>query len=69
MAQGADAASTHLGEGSRGERRAAAREEEDGGDDDEPGGTTGRAGDLRISTIVSGDPVIVGAVFVHERVI
>jgi ribosomal protein L18E len=45
MAQGADAASTHLGEGSRGERRAAAREEEDGGDDDEPGGTTGRAGD------------------------
>jgi len=31
--------------------------------------TTGRAGDLRISTIVSGDPVIVGAVFVHERVI
>ena len=45
MAQGADAASTHLGEGSRGERRAAAREEEDGGDDDEPGGATGRAGD------------------------
>ena len=45
MAQGADAASTHLGEGSRGERRAAAREEEDGGDDDEPGGTAGRAGD------------------------
>ena len=45
MAQGADAASTHLEEGSRGERRAAAREEEDGGDDDEPGGATGRAGD------------------------
>jgi hypothetical protein len=45
MAQGADAASTHLGEGSRGERRASAREEEDGGDDDEPDDTTGRAGD------------------------
>lgn len=30
--------------------------------------TTGRAGDLRISTVVSGDPVIVGSVFVHRRV-
>ncbi|EOD17158.1 hypothetical protein EMIHUDRAFT_470320 [Emiliania huxleyi CCMP1516] len=31
--------------------------------------TSGRAGDLRVSTVVSGDPVIVGSVFVHERVI
>ena len=28
---------------------------------------TGRPGDLRISEVVSGDPVIVGAVFVHQR--
>ena len=30
--------------------------------------TTGSPGDLRISTIESGDPVIVGAVFVHQRI-
>lgn len=30
--------------------------------------TTGRTGDLRVSTVVSGDPVIVGTIFVHERV-
>ena len=29
--------------------------------------TAGRPGDLRVSTVVSGDPVIVGSVFVHER--
>lgn len=29
--------------------------------------TSGLAGDLRVSTIVAGDPVIVGAVFVHVR--
>mmetsp|Transcript_30264 Transcript_30264/g.41030 ORF Transcript_30264/g.41030 Transcript_30264/m.41030 type:complete len:115 (-) Transcript_30264:563-907(-) len=28
---------------------------------------SGQAGDLRVSTIVAGDPVIVGAVFVHQR--
>jgi hypothetical protein len=44
-AQGADTANAHLGEDSRGERRAAATEDEDGGDDEEPGGTAGRAGD------------------------
>ena len=30
--------------------------------------TSGKPGDLRVSTIVAGDPVIVGSVFVHERV-
>jgi hypothetical protein len=30
--------------------------------------TSGAPGDLRISTVASGDPVIVGSVFVHERV-
>ena len=30
--------------------------------------TSGQPGDLRVSTIVAGDPVIVGSVFVHERV-
>mmetsp|Transcript_6954 Transcript_6954/g.10201 ORF Transcript_6954/g.10201 Transcript_6954/m.10201 type:complete len:266 (+) Transcript_6954:49-846(+) len=29
--------------------------------------TTGKAGDLRISEVVSGDPVIVGEVFIHKR--
>jgi hypothetical protein len=29
--------------------------------------TTGAAGDLRISTVVAGDPVIVGSVFIHQR--
>ena len=29
--------------------------------------TTGRPGDLRVSSVVSGDPVIVGAVFIHQR--
>jgi hypothetical protein len=29
--------------------------------------TSGVSGDLRVSTIVAGDPVIVGAVFVHIR--
>jgi hypothetical protein len=29
--------------------------------------TSGVSGDLRVSTIVAGDPVIVGAVFVHKR--
>lgn len=29
--------------------------------------TTGKRGDLRISEVVSGDPVIVGAVFIHRR--
>lgn len=29
--------------------------------------TSGRPGDLRISTVVEGDPVIVGAVFIHQR--
>ena len=29
--------------------------------------TTGKPGDLRISTVASGDPVIVGSVFVHRR--
>ena len=28
----------------------------------------GETGDIRISTIVSGDPVIVGAIFVHQRI-
>jgi hypothetical protein len=28
---------------------------------------TGKPGDLRISTIISGDPVIVGATFIHRR--
>ena len=28
---------------------------------------TGTAGDVRISSVVSGDPVIVGSVFVHVR--
>lgn len=31
--------------------------------------TSGAAGDLRISKVVSGDPVIVGSVFIHERVV
>ena len=30
--------------------------------------TTGRAGDLRVSRVTSGDPVIVGSIFVHQRV-
>ena len=30
--------------------------------------TSGLAGDLRVSTVVAGDPVIVGTVFVHQRV-
>jgi len=30
--------------------------------------TTGNIDDLRISEVVSGDPVIVGAVFIHQRV-
>jgi hypothetical protein len=30
--------------------------------------TSGRAGDIRISRVVEGDPVIVGSVFVHQRV-
>lgn len=30
--------------------------------------TSGTPGDLRVSTVVSGDPVIVGSVFVHQRV-
>ena len=30
---------------------------------------SGAAGDLRISTVVSGDPVIVGSIFVHQRVL
>ena len=30
--------------------------------------TSGNIGDLRISEVVSGDPVIVGAVFVHRRI-
>ena len=30
--------------------------------------TTGAAGDLRISEVISGDPVIVGSVFVHRRI-
>lgn len=29
--------------------------------------TSGRPGDLRVSTVTAGDPVIVGSVFVHER--
>ena len=29
--------------------------------------TTGRPGDVRISEVISGDPVIVGSVFVHRR--
>ena len=29
--------------------------------------TSGSAGDLRVSTVASGDPVIVGTVFVHRR--
>ena len=31
--------------------------------------TAGKAGDLRISTVVAGDPVIVGSVFIHQRVV
>lgn len=29
--------------------------------------TTGQAGDVRISRVVAGDPVIVGALFIHKR--
>ena len=29
--------------------------------------TTGSVGDLRVSKVVSGDPVIVGSIFVHQR--
>ena len=29
--------------------------------------TTGAEGDLRVSKVVSGDPVIVGSIFVHRR--
>ncbi|KAJ1455015.1 hypothetical protein M885DRAFT_520943 [Pelagophyceae sp. CCMP2097] len=29
---------------------------------------TGRTGDLRISRVTAGDPVIVGATFVHVRI-
>ena len=29
--------------------------------------TSGKAGDIRISSITSGDPVIVGALFIHKR--
>eukprot|EP00908_Phaeocystis_cordata_P001028 Transcript_11104.p1 GENE.Transcript_11104~~Transcript_11104.p1 ORF type:complete len:204 (-),score=22.76 Transcript_11104:193-804(-) len=30
--------------------------------------TSGQPGDIRVSKVVSGDPVIVGATFVHERI-
>ena len=30
--------------------------------------TGGRAGDLRISRVTAGDPVIVGSLFIHERI-
>ena len=30
--------------------------------------TSGQPGDLRISEVVGGDPVIVGSIFVHERI-